>query len=61
MRPITTVCLFVVGPILALVAGVLGVELIEETFLGALLFLAGISYPVGAVIYYQHHLKGTRQ
>ena len=61
MRPITMVCVFVLGPILALVAAVLGVQLIEETFLGALLFLAGVSYPLGAVIYYQRRLKGARQ
>ena len=61
MNTIAKVFLLVVGSILALVAAVLGVELIEETFLGALLFLAGVGYPLGAVIYYQRRLKGARQ
>jgi hypothetical protein len=61
MNPLAKVCLFVLGPILALIVGVLGVELIEETFFGWLLFLAGASYPLGAVIYYQRYLKLSRR
>ncbi len=52
--------LFVIGPLLALVVGALGVELMEETFFGWLLFLAGASYPPGAVIYYQRFIKQNR-
>ncbi len=52
--------LFVVGPILALAVGSLGVLLIEETILGMLFLLAGVSYPLGAILYYQHRLKQTQ-
>jgi hypothetical protein len=55
MTPITTLLLLVIGPVLALVVGSLGVALIEETVVGWLMLLAGVSYPPGAVIYYQHH------
>jgi hypothetical protein len=61
MNPIAKLCLFVFGPILALVVGTLGVELIEETFFGWLLFLVGASYPPGAVIFYQHYRNRFRQ
>ena len=61
MNPIARLFLFVVGPFLALVFGSLGVELIEETFFGWLLFCAGASYPPAAVIYYQRYLKHLRQ
>jgi len=61
MNTIAKVFLLVVGPILALSAGALGVQLIEETFLGALLLLLGVSYPLGAVIYYQHRLNRPQQ
>jgi hypothetical protein len=57
MKMITKLILFVLGPALALVAGSLGVELIEETFCGWLLFAAGAGYPLAAVIYYQHYMK----
>jgi hypothetical protein len=61
MKLITRLFLFVFGPDLALFAGTLGVELIEETFFGWLLFLAGVSYLPGAVIFYQYYLKHSRQ
>ena len=57
MNPLKKLFLFVVGPALALVVGSLGVELIEETFFGWLLFAAGASYPPAAVIYYQRYRK----
>ena len=57
MNPIKKLFLFVVGPAVALVAGSLGVELIDETFFGWLLFAAGVSYPPAAVIYYQRYRK----
>jgi len=57
MNPIAKLFLFVLGPVLALVAGSLGIELIEETFFGWLLFCAGASYPFTAVIYYQRYRK----
>jgi hypothetical protein len=60
MNPIAKLFLFVVGPALALVAGCLGIELIEETFFGWLLFCAGAGYPPGAVIYYQHYKKKSQ-
>ncbi len=60
MKPLAKLCLFVIGPALALTAGTLGVELIEETFFGWLLFLAGASYPPGAVIYYQRRTNRQR-
>jgi hypothetical protein len=60
MNPIAKLFLLVVGPALALVFGSLGVELIEETFFGWLLFLAGASYLPGAVIYYQHYMKQSQ-
>jgi hypothetical protein len=56
MNPIAKLILLVVGPALALVVGSLGVELIEETFWGWLLFVAGASYPPGAVLYYRRSL-----
>lgn len=61
MNTIAMALLFGVGPLLALVVGALGVELMEETFFGWLLFLAGASYPPGAVIYYQRYLKASRK
>jgi hypothetical protein len=57
MSPIAQLFLFVFGPTLALVVGSLGVALIEETFFGWLLFLAGASYPPGVIIYYQRYRK----
>jgi len=60
MNPITQLFLFVIGPALALVAGCLGAELIEETILGWPLFCAGASYPPGAVIYYRRYIERTR-
>jgi hypothetical protein len=57
MNPIEKLFLFVLGPILALLFGSLGVELIEETFFGWLLFCAGTIYPLAAVIYYQRYRK----
>jgi hypothetical protein len=61
MKPIAMLFLFGFGPTLALVVGSLGVELIEETFFGWLLFLVGASYPPGAVIYYQRHKNRSHQ
>lgn len=61
MNAITMALLFGIGPLLALVIGALGVELMEETFFGWLLFLTGASYPPGVVIYYQRHLKASRK
>ena len=60
MNPIAKLSLFVLGPALALVIGSLGVELIEETFFGWLLFCAGASYLPGVVIFYQHHKKKSQ-
>jgi hypothetical protein len=61
MNLLVKLCLFVLGPTLALVFGSLGVELIEETFFGWLLFLVGASYPPGAIIFYHRYLKHSHK
>jgi hypothetical protein len=57
MTVLTKLLLLGIGPALALAVGSLGVELIEETVWGWLLFIAGASYPPGAVIYYRRRSK----
>ncbi len=63
MRKLSLVLFYGIGPLLALVLGSLGVELAltEDSpganFTGWLLLLAGVSYPVGAVIYYQRRAR----
>lgn len=58
-----TIFLFAGSAGLALLFGCLGAHLIEETILGWPLFLAGASFPPGAVLYYrriQSRIRGKK-